>query len=141
MAAPASRMQNFSLSPTAAMLAKVTELRQQGKDIISLNIGEPDFDTPAFIRKAAAEAMDTGFTRYTTESGFPELPIQFHQHIKILVVYQVIRYFVLRKMQIHGIHHKITLLHTIFGSSMLFENYTPFSHRKQSAFLTDSKFT
>ena len=73
MAAPASRMQNFSLSPTAAMLAKVTELRQQGKDIISLNIGEPDFDTPAFIRKAAAEAMDTGFTRYTTESGFPEL--------------------------------------------------------------------
>ena len=73
MAAPASRMQNFSLPPTAAMLAKVTELRQQGKDIISLNIGEPDFDTPAFIRKAAAEAMDTGFTRYTTESGFPEL--------------------------------------------------------------------
>ena len=73
MAAPAPRMQNFSLSPTAAMLAKVTELRQQGKDIISLNIGEPDFDTPAFIRKAAAEAMDTGFTRYTTESGVPEL--------------------------------------------------------------------
>ena len=73
MAAPASRMQHFSLSPTAAMLAKVTELRQQGKDIISLNIGEPDFDTPAFIRKAAAEAMETGFTRYTTESGFPQL--------------------------------------------------------------------
>ena len=73
MAAPASRMQHFSLSPTAAMLAKVAELRQQGKDIISLNIGEPDFDTPAFIREAAKEAMETGFTRYTTESGFPEL--------------------------------------------------------------------
>lgn len=66
-------MNHFFLSPTAAMMTKVAELRLQGKDIISLNVGEPDFDTPEFIRTAAKDAIAAGFTHYTTESGFPEL--------------------------------------------------------------------
>ena len=69
----AERMEHFSISPSAALMAKVTELRRQGKDIISLNVGEPDFETPAHIRQAAADAMNSGFTHYTTESGIPEL--------------------------------------------------------------------
>ena len=73
MADLASRMNHFSLSPTAAMLAKVAELRRQGKDIISLNVGEPDFGTPEYIKAAAKTAIDEDFTRYTTESGFLEL--------------------------------------------------------------------
>ena len=70
---PASRMNHFFLSPTAAMMAKAAELCRRGKDIISLNVGEPDFDTPEFIRTAAKDAIAAGFTHYTTESGFPEL--------------------------------------------------------------------
>ena len=73
MANLAERMNHFSLSPTAAMLAKVTELRQQGKDIISLNVGEPDFSTPDYIKAAGRAAIEANFTRYTTESGIPEL--------------------------------------------------------------------
>lgn len=70
---PASRMNHFSLSPTAAMMAKAAELCRRGKDIISLNVVEPDFDTPEFIRTAAKDAIETSFPHYTTESGFPEL--------------------------------------------------------------------
>lgn len=73
MAERAESMEHFSISPSAALMAKVTELRRQGKDIISLNVGEPDFETPAHIRQAAADAMNSGFTHYTTESGIPEL--------------------------------------------------------------------
>ena len=73
MADLSSRMEYFSLSPTAAMMTKVAELRLQGKDIISLNVGEPDFDTPEFIRTAAKDAIAASFTHYTTECGFPEL--------------------------------------------------------------------
>lgn len=73
MADLSSRMEYFSLSPTAAMMAKVAELRLQGKDIISLNVGEPDFNTPEFIRTAAKDAIAASFTHYTTECGFPEL--------------------------------------------------------------------
>jgi len=73
MAKRAARMEHFSISPSAALMAKVTELRAQGKDIISLNVGEPDFETPAHIRRGAEEALSSGFTHYTTESGIPEL--------------------------------------------------------------------
>ena len=73
MAMRAERMEHFQISPTAALLARVAQLRAEGKDIISLNVGEPDFDTPDHIRQAAQAAMDSGFTHYTTESGIPEL--------------------------------------------------------------------
>ena len=56
-------------SPTGAVLALVTELRAQGRDIISLGAGEPDFDTPQHIRDAAVAAIAAGQTRYTPIDG------------------------------------------------------------------------
>jgi aspartate aminotransferase len=56
-------------SPTGAVLALVTELRAQGRDIISLGAGEPDFDTPKHIRDAAVAAIAAGQTRYTPIDG------------------------------------------------------------------------
>ena len=60
-------------SPTMAMTAKAQELRAAGRDVIGLSAGEPDFDTPENIRKAAMAAIDSGKTRYTAVDGIPEL--------------------------------------------------------------------
>lgn len=60
-------------SATIAVNAKATELRAQGRDIINLSVGEPDFDTPEFIKEAAIAAIDAGFTKYTASDGIPEL--------------------------------------------------------------------
>ncbi len=60
-------------SPTGAVLSLVTELRAQGRDIISLGAGEPDFDTPEHIREAAVAAIAAGKTRYTPIDGTAEL--------------------------------------------------------------------
>ena len=67
------RMARVKPSPTGAVLALVTELRAQGRDIISLGAGEPDFDTPRHIRDAAVAAIAAGQTRYTPIDGTPEL--------------------------------------------------------------------
>jgi len=56
-----------------AMAQKARELKAQGADVVSLTIGEPDFDTPAAIRQAAVEAMNAGFTHYAPIAGYPEL--------------------------------------------------------------------
>lgn len=69
----AERMKNFAASPTVALVTKVAELKAAGKDIVSLNVGEPDFDTPAYIKTAAQNAMDQGFTKYTAVQGIVEL--------------------------------------------------------------------
>jgi len=63
------RMARVKPSPTGAVLALVTELRAQGRDIISLGAGEPDFDTPKHIRDAAVAAIAAGQTRYTPIDG------------------------------------------------------------------------
>ena len=55
------------------MTQKARELRQQGKDVISLSIGEPDFDTPDFIKEAAIQAIHENYSHYTPVSGYPEL--------------------------------------------------------------------
>ena len=60
-------------SATGAVLARATELRAAGRDIISLGAGEPDFDTPEAIRQAAVEAIAAGATRYTPVDGTAEL--------------------------------------------------------------------
>ncbi len=60
-------------SPTIAMTAKAAELKAQGRDIIGLSAGEPDFDTPANIGAAAKAAIDAGKTRYTAPDGIVEL--------------------------------------------------------------------
>lgn len=49
------------------------ELRAQGYDVISLSLGEPDFDTPDFIKEAAYQALKDGYTKYTPVAGLPEL--------------------------------------------------------------------
>jgi aspartate aminotransferase len=64
---------NLAESQTLAMAKKSRELQAQGKDIISLSIGEPDFDTPQFIKDAAKRAIDNNITRYTPVPGIPEL--------------------------------------------------------------------
>ncbi|MFD1797578.1 pyridoxal phosphate-dependent aminotransferase [Paracoccus aurantiacus] len=60
-------------SPTVAMTGRVAELRAEGRDIIGLSAGEPDFDTPEHIRDAAKNAIDAGHTRYTAVDGIAPL--------------------------------------------------------------------
>ncbi|MEY2340549.1 pyridoxal phosphate-dependent aminotransferase [Acidithiobacillus sp. IBUN Pt1247-S3] len=68
-----SRVTTVRPSPTLAVTARAAELKRQGKDIISLGAGEPDFDTPEPIKDAAKAALDRGFTKYTAVGGTPEL--------------------------------------------------------------------
>jgi len=67
------RVQAIKPSPTLAVTQKAQELRAEGKDIIGLGAGEPDFDTPEHIREAAIQAIHDGKTRYTAVDGTPEL--------------------------------------------------------------------
>ncbi|MEJ2258648.1 MAG: aminotransferase class I/II-fold pyridoxal phosphate-dependent enzyme, partial [Woeseiaceae bacterium] len=67
------RMAAVRPSPTGAVLALATRLRAEGRDIINLGTGEPDFDTPEHIRTAAIDAINAGQTRYTPIDGTAEL--------------------------------------------------------------------
>lgn len=69
----AARVQRIKPSPSSAAADRAAELRRQGKTIVNLVVGEPDFDTPAHIRQAAFEAMERGETRYTQTAGTPAL--------------------------------------------------------------------
>ena len=60
-------------SPTVAITGMAKALKAEGKDVIELSVGEPDFDTPDNIKKAAIRAMETGQTKYTVVDGIPEL--------------------------------------------------------------------
>jgi aspartate aminotransferase len=60
-------------SETLKMARMARELKAQGHDVISLSLGEPDFDTPAHIKKAANQALKDGYTKYTPVAGLPEL--------------------------------------------------------------------
>jgi aspartate aminotransferase len=67
------RVQRVKPSPTLAMTARAAQLRREGLDVISLSVGEPDFDTPAHVADAGVAAIRSGFTRYTNSDGMPEL--------------------------------------------------------------------
>ncbi|MGI9224351.1 MAG: aminotransferase class I/II-fold pyridoxal phosphate-dependent enzyme, partial [Woeseiaceae bacterium] len=67
------RMARVRPSPTGAVLALTAKLRAQGRDIISLGAGEPDFDTPQYIKDAAVRAIADGQTKYTPIDGTAEL--------------------------------------------------------------------
>lgn len=67
------RISELEESATIKMSQLARELTSQGKDIISLSLGEPDFDTPQFIKDAAKKAIDDGFTSYTPVPGYMEL--------------------------------------------------------------------
>lgn len=60
-------------SPTIAVTTKAAQLKAEGKDVIGLGAGEPDFDTPQNIKDAAKRAIDAGRTKYTAVDGIPEL--------------------------------------------------------------------
>ena len=67
------RINNLSTSATLAMAAKARELRQQGKDIIGLSLGEPDFNTPDFVKDAAIQAIHDNYNAYSPVDGYQEL--------------------------------------------------------------------
>jgi aspartate aminotransferase len=67
------RVQRVKPSPTLAVTARAAKLKAEGKDVIGLGAGEPDFDTPAHISQAGIDAIKGGFTRYTNVDGIPEL--------------------------------------------------------------------
>ena len=68
-----NRISKVKPSATLAITAKAAELRAVGRNIISLSVGEPDFDTPLAAREAGIAAINDGFTRYTAVPGIPEL--------------------------------------------------------------------
>ncbi|MDX1828572.1 MAG: pyridoxal phosphate-dependent aminotransferase [Lutibacter sp.] len=68
-----NRINNLPISATLAMAAKARELKNQGIDIISLSLGEPDFNTPDFIKDAAIEAINQNYNSYTPVDGYMEL--------------------------------------------------------------------
>ncbi|OIQ81552.1 aspartate aminotransferase [mine drainage metagenome] len=67
------RVQAIKESPTLAVTARAARLKAEGRDIIGLGAGEPDFDTPQHIKDAAKRAIDSGFTKYTPVGGIPGL--------------------------------------------------------------------
>ena len=67
------RVKNLATSQTLAMAAKARELRSQGKDVIGLSLGEPDFNTPDFIKEAAKKAIDENYNSYTPVDGYLDL--------------------------------------------------------------------
>ncbi len=67
------RVQAIKPSPTLAVAARAAKLKAEGKDIIGLGTGEPDFDTPQHIKDAAIAAINNGFTKYTAVGGTPSL--------------------------------------------------------------------
>ena len=67
------RVNRVEESLTIGMSRKARELKAAGKDIISLSLGEPDFDTPQYIKDAAIAAINAGKTKYPPVGGLPEL--------------------------------------------------------------------
>jgi aspartate aminotransferase len=67
------RIKNLAESETLAMTRKCRELKAKGHQVINLSIGEPDFNTPEFIKEAGKEAIDQNFTHYPPVAGYPEL--------------------------------------------------------------------
>ncbi len=77
-----SRISNLSESATIAISTLASELKEKGRDILSFSAGEPDFDTPLPIKKAAQRALDSGFTKYTPVSGITELKVAIANKLK-----------------------------------------------------------
>ena len=70
---PSAALARIKPSPTLAITSRVQELKRQGVDVIGLGAGEPDFDTPEFIKEAGIKAIRDGKTKYTNVDGTPEL--------------------------------------------------------------------
>ena len=68
-----NRINNLPASATLTMAAKARELRNQGINIIGLSLGEPDFNTPEFIKEAAIQAVKDNYNSYSPVDGYSEL--------------------------------------------------------------------
>jgi aspartate aminotransferase len=77
----AERMSRLGTETAFEVLAKAKALEKQGRDIVHLEIGEPDFDTPQNIKDAAVKALKAGYTHYTPSAGIPELRDAIAEHI------------------------------------------------------------
>jgi len=77
-----SRAQQVPGSPTLAVTAKVAQMRAQGVDIIGFGAGEPDFETPSYIREAGKRGLDEGWTRYTPAGGLPAVKDAVIEHMQ-----------------------------------------------------------
>jgi len=78
----AERLKKINPSSTLAITSKAKKLKAEGKDIVSFAAGEPDFDTPDFVKTAAIEAIKSGFTKYTPTTGTPDLKKLISQKFK-----------------------------------------------------------
>jgi aspartate aminotransferase len=76
------RVQRVSLSANAAAKSRVTELREQGRDILDLTTGEPDFDTPEHVKQAAYAAIQGGATKYTATPGVKALRLAIQDKLR-----------------------------------------------------------
>jgi aspartate aminotransferase len=79
---PASRVSRIKSSASVAAAARVRELKAEGRRILDLTVGEPDFDTPGHIKAAAVEAINRGETKYTSVTGTPELQKAIRQTLE-----------------------------------------------------------
>src|SRR6185312_16852202 len=70
---PSAALARIKPSPTLAITTRTLELKRAGVDVIGLAAGEPDFDTPEFVKQAAIKAIQDGKTKYTNVDGTPEL--------------------------------------------------------------------
>lgn len=77
-----NRINSLPISETLAMAAKARELKEQGKDIISLSLGEPDFNTPDFIKEAAIKAIHENYSSYSPVDGYVDLKIAISNKFK-----------------------------------------------------------
>ena len=77
-----NRLNRLAESATLAMARKTRELKEKGLDIIGLSLGEPDFDTPDFIKDAAKEAIDQNYTKYMAVNGYADLREAISQKFK-----------------------------------------------------------
>ncbi|MBQ9667153.1 MAG: pyridoxal phosphate-dependent aminotransferase [Prevotella sp.] len=73
MAQLSNRLQRLAPSATLAMSQRSSEMKAQGIDVINMSVGEPDFNTPDHIKKAAKQAIDDNYSRYSPVPGYPEL--------------------------------------------------------------------
>lgn len=78
-----TRAQRLKPSATLALNAKAQELTKAGRDIVSLAVGEPDWDTFNYIKDAAKKALDEGFTKYTPAAGIPDLRAALVERVKL----------------------------------------------------------
>ena len=92
----AQKIDRIKPSATLAVSAKANQLKAQGEDVINFGAGEPDFDTPDFVKKAAIQAIKEGFTKYTAVDGIASLKQviinKFAKHGVKLIIRIIVQY-------------------------------------------------